>query len=176
MDQTSPPPPRRGLTLTELVLGISALALLAGTLGPRVVARLALARDARRLADVAAIREAIERYHADRGVYPEPRRCASAGGWDVSHDGGFLPELVAAGYLPEVPVDPIDDEDFHYRYYRYGAGSFGCSGGAPFYVLGIRRFETPGFEARGAQGFRCGERDWSSEFAYVTGGGEGRGP
>jgi general secretion pathway protein G len=39
-----------------------------------------------------ATREAIDRYHADRGRYP-----------------ASLQELVAARYLREVPLDPITD-------------------------------------------------------------------
>jgi hypothetical protein len=171
----SPPPPRRGLTLTEFVLGGSALAALAAILAPRVLDRLALSRDARRLADVVAIREALEGYRAERGDYPPARRSASAGGWDISHDGAFLTELVRAGYLDEERHDPLDDDEFHYRYYRYDGGEFGCSDG-PFYVLGVRGFETPGFGARNVGSFRCGDRDWSDGLAYVTGGGGGSRP
>jgi type II secretory pathway pseudopilin PulG len=170
-----PTPPararRRALTLVELVVGLSVLAVLGAALVPRLRARAATARDLRRVADVAAIAAALERHRADLGAYPAPRRCASAGGWDVSYDGAFLPELVAAGYLGEVPRDPIDDASFHYRYYRYAAGAFGCEGEEPFFVLGVRAFETPGFAERHAGGWRCGERDWSAELAHVVGGG-----
>ena len=166
------PPPRRGLTLTEFVLGGSALAALAAILTPRVLDRLALARDARRLADVVAIREALERHRAERGDYPPAHRSASAGGWDVSHDGAFLAELVRAGYLDEERHDPLDDDAFHYRYYRYDGGEFGCAHG-PFFVLGVRAFETAGFAPLDPGSFRCGDRDWSDGLAYVTGGGGG---
>lgn len=164
-------PQRPGFTLIELVVVISILAILSGVLVPRVKDHLQATRDARRLADVKTIRNAIEQYYWDKGEYPPSDSNSSYGGWDVSHDGDFISALVVAGYLEEPPVDPINDATYHYRYYVYGNGSYGCGGEGKFYVLGIRNFETPDFAARNKGFFRCASRDWNNEFAYVTGGG-----
>ncbi|MCY3003187.1 MAG: prepilin-type N-terminal cleavage/methylation domain-containing protein [Planctomycetota bacterium] len=171
MTSTSRPRRRRGFSLIELVIVIAILGILAGVVTPRVSQRVAAARDARRLQDVQAIRDAVEQYYLDTGSYPTATSNATYGGWDVSHDGGFLDVLVRAGYLRSAPVDPLNDDTYHYRYYVYGASSYGCVGTAPFYVLGIRRFETTEVASKNTGYFQCTGRNWGQEFAYVTGGG-----
>jgi len=164
----------RGFTLIELVVVISVLAILSGVLLPRVERHLALARDARRLEDIKAVRGAIERYYADHGSYPAPNANSSFGGWDVSFDGDFVRVLRDGGYLDADAADPKegDEEDaYHYRYYVYAKGSYGCVGESDYYVLGIRNFESSEFAAANRGYFECSGRDWSNEFAYVTGGG-----
>jgi len=163
--------PRAGFTLIELVVVILILAVLAGALVPRVTNRLSSARDARRLQDAQAVRDAIEQYFLDKGVYPPAKQNAGFGGWDVSHDGDFVPELVATGYLREAPKDPLNDDTYHYRYYVYPKDSYGCKGTGPFYILGVRTFETQDFKTKNPGYFKCAQRNWSTEFAYVTGGG-----
>jgi type II secretion system protein G len=162
---------RRGFSLIELVIVIAILGILAGVVTPRVSQRVAAARDARRLQDVQAIRDAVEQYYLDTGSYPAATSNATFGGWDVSHDGGFVDVLVRGGYLRNAAVDPVNDDTYHYRYYVYGAGSYGCVGTAPYYVLGIRRFETTEVASKNTGYFQCTGRDWGQEFSYVTGGG-----
>ena len=162
---------RRGFTLIELVVVISILAILSGVLVPRVTNHLKSARDARRLADIKAVRSAIEQYYMDKGSYPAANANSSYGGWDVSSDGDFIRVLRDQGYLDEDAVDPINDATFHYRYYVYAKGSYGCAGSTDFYVLGIRNFESVDFAAKNKGYFACTGRDWNGEFACVTGGG-----
>jgi type II secretion system protein G len=161
----------KGFTLIELVVVVAILAILAGVIVPRVSGNMAYSRDTRRLADVRRVRQAIEQYHADKGEYPAPRTNAAFGGWDVSHDEGFIDVLQEAGYLDEAAVDPVNDVTYHYRYYVYANGSYGCAGEGPYYVLGIRNFESPEFAAKNVGFFQCASRNWCAEFAYVTGGG-----
>lgn len=161
----------RGFTLIELVVVISILAILSGVLVPRVSSHLESARDARRLADIKAVRAAIEQYHLDKGSYPPANANSNYGGWDVSTDGDFIRVLSEQGYLDSDATDPINDATFQYRYYVYGPGSYGCGGGTEFYVLGVRSFESADFGARNRGYFECSGRNWSNEFAYVTGGG-----
>ncbi|MBL8860449.1 MAG: prepilin-type N-terminal cleavage/methylation domain-containing protein [Planctomycetes bacterium] len=163
--------PGRGITLIELIVVVSILAILAGALVPRVTNHMAESRDARRLADVKTLAALIERFHADHGRYPESRPDTSFGGWDVSSQGSFLHELVERGYLRASLRDPLDDSQHYYAYYRYEKGTAGCVGDGPFYVLGVKAFETAAATERHRGGFRCAERDWSREMAYVSGGG-----
>mgnify|MGYP001164765553 CR=1 FL=1 len=168
------PRPSRGFTLIELVVVISILAILSGVLVPRVTNHLEAARDARRLADIKAVRAAIEQFYMDKGAYPAANANSSYGGWDVSSDGDFIRVLRDQGYLDEDASDPINDATFHYRYYVYAKGSYGCVGGTDFYVLGVRSFESDGFAAPNKGFFQCAGRNWNDEFAYVTGGGARR--
>ena len=160
-----------GSKTTELVAAFLAIAVAAGVVAPRYSARQGVQRDFQRLDDVRRIRDAIERYHAERGAWPAATADEGFGEWDVSHRGGFLDELVKAGYLDQVPLDPLGDEEHHYNYAVYAAGEYACVGEGPFYVLGISKFETQGVRARSRGWFRCGGRDWRDELAFVTGGG-----
>ncbi|MBI5361968.1 MAG: prepilin-type N-terminal cleavage/methylation domain-containing protein [Planctomycetes bacterium] len=161
----------RGFSLLEVVIAVLVLAMIAGVATPRIQNRLAVARDTRRLADIVRVREAIELFHEDNGRWPAADTNASYGGWDVSHDGGFIGELVRAGYLEGPARDPRNDATYHYRYYVYPVGSYGCASEDPFYVLGVRAFETADFATRNHGVVQCSGRDWSSEFAFVVGGG-----
>ena len=44
-------------------------------------------------------------------------------------------------------------------------------GQGQYFVLGIRNFETTDFAKHNKGFFKCSGRDWTNEFAYVTGGG-----
>jgi type II secretory pathway pseudopilin PulG len=159
-----------GVSLVEIVIALSVIAILVGALVPRVTNRMARSRDLRRLADVQTIVRAIERYRVEKGALPAARQNASYGGWDVSQDGDFIPDLVRGGYLTDTLHDPLDDETYNYRYFVYDAGTAGCACNGPFYVLGIRTFETVEVAQKHPGGFRCPERDFGDEFAWVTGG------
>lgn len=160
-----------GFSLLELILSLSILAVLAGAAVPALSSRLERSRDTRRLADLRTVHAAIEQYYADHGTWPPASQNRAFGGWDVSHDGDFIPALREAGYLLEDPRDPIGDDRHHYRYYVYPKGSYGCVGMTSFYVLGIREFETEAFAAQNTGCFTCTGRDWNREFDYVIGGG-----
>ena len=165
------PHKQAGFTLIELVVVVSILSILAGAITPMMQKQLLKARDARRITDIQAVCEAIDNYYADTGTWPAANANPSFGGWDVSHDGNFIGELRAEGYLLEDVRDPTNDATFHYRYYVYNQGSFNCQGETSFYVIGIRNFETEDYENKNVGYFQCSGRNWGDEFAYVTGGG-----
>ncbi len=167
------PPSRRcgAFTLIELVIVMLILSILAGVAIPRVSAYQAKARDARRMQDLRTVQDAIEQYKLEKGAYPAAHHSSSYGGWDVSHDGDFIPSLVEEGYLAGPVDDPLSSDRYHFRYYVYSKGSYGCAGTEPFYVLGIRHFETDSAKQSNIGAFKCLNRDWGQEFDYVTGGG-----
>lgn len=162
---------RHGFTLIEVIVVASILAILAGALIPRVTNHMAESRDARRLNDIQAVRAAIEQYFADHQRYPAGKANSSYGGWDVSNDGDFIPELVQDGYLPEPARDPGDDDLHYYAYYLYDKGTAGCESTGKFYVLGVKAYETSEYATQRKGFLRCASRDWSTELDYVTGGG-----
>ncbi len=152
--------------LPQLALALLGLGALAGVIAPRIEARRSHARDLERVRDMERLRTALERFRFEHGDYP-----ASRSEWSTSLDGDFLAPLVEVGLLDSIPSDPRNDAGFHYRYARYAAGSHGCVGSGTYFVLAITAFEDPSFAQRNVGWFKCLERSWNREFAYVTGGG-----
>lgn len=157
----------RGFCALELLVSLALLAVVAGVLTPVLSNRRAASRDARRLRDLKSLVEAVERYLLDTGSLPKHDAESGNGGWDTSLDAAMVTELVDAKYLREPLRDPVNDKTYHYRYHRYDANRQGFA--SRFYVAGIRNWETTGYaETKG--GWKGTSRDWSSEFAFCTGG------
>lgn len=83
---------RTGFTLVELMVVMAIIALLLSLALPRYFNHLESSRETILRQDLAVMRDAIDKYHGDRGRYP---------------DG--LDELVSARYLRAIPVDPITE-------------------------------------------------------------------
>ncbi|MEI7970040.1 MAG: prepilin-type N-terminal cleavage/methylation domain-containing protein [Betaproteobacteria bacterium] len=83
---------RRGFTLIELLVVMAVLALLLTLAVPRYLGHVDRSRETVLRQNLDGLREAIDKYHADRGRYPEA-----------------LDELVKQRYLRAVPVDPLTD-------------------------------------------------------------------
>jgi prepilin-type N-terminal cleavage/methylation domain-containing protein len=81
---------RRGFTLIELLVVLAIVALLASLAAPRYLASLENARETALRTSLAALRDAIDQYTADRGRHPEQ-----------------IDELVQQRYLRELPEDPF---------------------------------------------------------------------
>jgi len=82
----------RGFTLIELLVVLAALALLLGLAVPRYIEHVDRARETVLRQNLAALRDAIDKFNADRGRYPAD-----------------LAELARERYLREVPRDPVTD-------------------------------------------------------------------
>ncbi len=83
---------KRGFTLVELMVVMAIIALLLALALPRYFNHLETSRETILKQDLAVMRDAIDKYHGDRGRYPDS-----------------LDELVSARYLRSLPVDPITD-------------------------------------------------------------------
>ena len=82
----------RGFTLIELLTVMAIIALLLALALPRYFGHIDKSREVILKQDLAVMRDAIDKFHGDKGRYPET-----------------LDELVDAHYLRAIPVDPISD-------------------------------------------------------------------
>ena len=82
----------RGFTLIELLVVMAILAMLLSIAAPRYFESLGRAQEAALHTDLRVLREAIDKYRADTGQWP---------------DG--LQRLVEQRYIRAVPIDPVTD-------------------------------------------------------------------
>lgn len=85
---------KRGFTLIELLVVMAIIALLLTIVSPRYFTSVDRAREAVLKQNLSILRDAIDKYHADTGRYPDS-----------------LNQLVEDRYIRAVPVDPITEED-----------------------------------------------------------------
>ena len=83
---------KRGFTLVELMVVMAIIALLLALAMPRYFNHLENAHEIILRQDLAVMRDAIDKYHGDKGRYPDS-----------------LDELVSERYLRALPVDPITE-------------------------------------------------------------------
>ena len=85
---------RRGFTLIELLVVMSIVALLLTLAVPRYFGSIDKSKEAVLRENLNQMRDAISRYYADKGKYPES-----------------LESLAAEKYLRSVPFDPVTESD-----------------------------------------------------------------
>lgn len=90
--------PARGFTLIELLVVLAILGLLLSLAAPKYVRSVDGAKETVLAENLRITREAIDRFHADRGRYP-----------------ASLDELVMRRYLRSLPVDPLIDSATAWR-------------------------------------------------------------
>ncbi|HQT31212.1 MAG TPA: prepilin-type N-terminal cleavage/methylation domain-containing protein [Thiobacillus sp.] len=83
---------KRGFTLVELMVVMAIIALLLALALPRYFNHLESSRETILKQDLVVMRDAIDKFHGDRGRYPNS-----------------LDELVSERYLRALPVDPITE-------------------------------------------------------------------
>lgn len=84
----------RGFTLIELIVVMAVLGTLLMLVAPRYFAHLDRAKHAVLKTNLAEVRSSIDKFHADRGVYPES-----------------LQDLVDKRYLRTLPFDPLTESN-----------------------------------------------------------------
>lgn len=98
--------PRRhsqsGMTLTELLIVVTVVAVLFILLILSMTKQVSRSRDAERKADLEKIKIAFEEYHNDNGCYPPIDVLMNC------NSSSFLP------YLQAIPCDPISEEPYYY--------------------------------------------------------------
>lgn len=179
--------------MIELLVVIAIIGLLASVVLASLNAARSKGRDARRVADMGQIINALNLYAADHdGQYPPPTYSGgSHSGWESSDLEGdnFLEAL--RPYMSKVSTDPINTVNagfnlfipggnYYYAYYRYTTPYPNCPDiQQPFAVLAIHEVETPGFDNK--QNAICGNpsacppsqpggcaagRNWNTEHDY----------
>jgi len=83
-----------GFTLVELLVVMAIIALLVSIAAPRYFHSVDKARESSLRANLAVMRDSIDKYYSDHGRYPTQ-----------------LQELVEKRYLRAIPVDPMTDSD-----------------------------------------------------------------
>jgi general secretion pathway protein G len=83
-----------GFTLIEILVVLSVMMLLVGVVAPAYFARLQTAKEVVLEQNLATMRSAIDKFHADRGRFPKK-----------------IAELVEQRYINRLPVDPLTSSD-----------------------------------------------------------------
>jgi prepilin-type N-terminal cleavage/methylation domain len=81
---------RNGFTLIELLVAMTIIALLLSIVVPRYFHSVTKAEESVLKEDLHLMRDALDKYHADTGVYPDT-----------------LDDLINRKYLRKIPVDPV---------------------------------------------------------------------
>jgi general secretion pathway protein G len=79
-----------GFTLIELLVAMTIIALLLSIVSPRYFHNVTKAEETVLKQDLALMREALDKFHADTGKYPDT-----------------LEDLISKKYFRKIPVDPI---------------------------------------------------------------------
>lgn len=88
------PEKKRGFTLIELMVVMTIIAILLTIVAPRYFNSVSKAEEAVLRENLTLIRDAIDKYHADSGRYPDS-----------------LDELAQKKYLRKLPMDPVLKSD-----------------------------------------------------------------
>lgn len=128
----------QGFTLIELLVVIAIIGLLSSIILASLNSARVKGRDARRVADLRQLQTALGFYYDKFGKYPgENWGCdssigAQAGGcpisspqptWNTSSD---LQSLVSGGFIPSLPIDPINNTSYYYYYEPNNSGQGSC--------------------------------------------------
>ena len=146
------PTKRRGFTLIELLVVIAIIGILSATVLVSLNTARGKARDARRQSDLKSIATALELYYFDNGRYPAEAACDSSRGTKsqdctgLTGDNWSPTSYIWAGlvpkYIPQLPIDPLNNESHYYRYEPHDATKNYCLGvalerGGSFYIENI---------------------------------------
>jgi len=136
----------KGFTLIELLVVIAIIGILTSVVLASVNSARIKSRDARRAADMHEIFTALNMYFLDYGYLPITSAYGEydSGGWDYSSQKEFMTFLKTAGYMANIPIDPINDMTgdwtvgkYAYRYYCYPSDTKGLHLGYKSEMTGL---------------------------------------
>lgn len=119
---------KHGFTLIELLIVIAVIGLLSSIILASLNDTRKKGRDARRIADLAQIRNALELYYDDHGYYPQSSCGYDCNGYFYSYNSSWntlASEL--APYIGSLPKDPINSScpPWNASCYSYAYGNIG---------------------------------------------------
>jgi general secretion pathway protein G len=112
----------RGFGLVQMLIVLAIIGIMARIVMSNVSSVRAKARDTQRVSDISEIITALKLYNNDNGHFP----CVS--GTNDSTETDFLEELVTGGYMTRMPIDPMNNAMYQYRYYSYSDTPSGACG------------------------------------------------
>lgn len=119
-----------GFTIVELLIVIVVIGILASITIVAYNGTQVRARDTQRASDAHNILTALEAYKAINNIYPVATSTAGGGSYELSTEtAGTFMEYLQTTFSTGVPVDPLNDANHYYRYYRYNVASlttYGC--------------------------------------------------
>jgi prepilin-type N-terminal cleavage/methylation domain-containing protein len=108
---------KKGFTLIEILVAVAIIAILA-TIGFTIYATAEKnARDSKRKEDLRELASGIEVYHQTNNNYPPHSGTLS------STDTSNWPTFLGASYINKMPLDPINNATYFYRYISNVSGS-----------------------------------------------------
>lgn len=117
---------KQGFSLLELLLVVGIITVVVAAGVTRFTDAQRKSRDARRQADLEAVRSALELYRSDNSTtgYPNP----SGGSAGARYDGLCPGSSCGSGellynYLEMMPQDPRENATYYYMYTRVGSGT-----------------------------------------------------
>ncbi len=143
---------QKGFTLVELLVVVAIIGLLAGIAIVSVNSVRIKARDARRIADIKQIQNALELYNNEKGgLYPPTKAIKELGNdvKEISANGFAAGNAANPTFLNVVPKDPTDVGEYQYQYQICGDDTVGAIVTCPSYTI---NFATEGSSSLGAAG------------------------
>lgn len=89
-------PHRKGFTLVELLVAISIIAILTAILLPNFMGAREKARDAQKIQDLNAVKNALRMYYNDNQIYPAGSACTTC--LTSSLEADYMPGIAGVGY------------------------------------------------------------------------------
>lgn len=139
-----------GFSLIEIMVVVVIIGLLAAAIGPNVIGALGQAQSTTVQSDFKSIETALKMYKLDNFVYPSTEQGLEA--LVAPPETDPLPKNWRGdGYLPELPLDPWDNEYLYSSpgeskpYEIYTLGADGVRGGVDEYA-DITNWDRPGGE------------------------------
>jgi len=119
---------KKAFTLVELLVVIVIIAILASVVAVSTGSARKNARDAKRVGDIQAVDTAMRMYIANTGTLPAVA-CS-----DSSCFTNQVNALVAAGYIANLPVDPLNSSP---QIYSMSAAATGAAAGGPCFIAKV---------------------------------------